>query len=260
MRYTGRVSRLASITSWRLPRCSSSRVRSSTIETSGRRCSTSWPYHSGVEYDHHDSTRAFGSSAVNASSSHRWTQSVALVRTRQRRGSRCAGRDSSASPTPRATMTRGDSSARRRRGDGRATASTRIRRRSACASSGSASGSSRHHRVHDAPPRIAEPRPGEEHRPEVVAIDRRRSRRMAAKTKVVSSRDAREQRVPRDGGMAATRNPDGTRSTSGPNWAHGEVDDVVDLARHVGQRPVTAPWNWRARTTSQNPLHVSGCP
>ena len=62
---------MTSVTS---PRSSSSRVRSSTTHTSGRRCSTSWPYHSGVEYDHHDSTTALGSSAVNISSSQAWTQ------------------------------------------------------------------------------------------------------------------------------------------------------------------------------------------
>ena len=93
----------------------------------------------------------------------------------------------------------------------------------------------RHHRVHDRAPEDRQPGPREEHRPDVVALDRGvlvRGREEAGG----QHRDARQQRVPR---VADHREQEPRRHEDHQEaeLGEGEVDDVADLARHVGQRP-----------------------
>ena len=89
-----------------------------------------------------------------------------------------------------------------------------------------------------APPSDREPRPGEEHRPEVVAVDRARSRTDAANRQVSQRRDARQQRVAREADGRDRANA-GTApgSRAGPSWPQAERQQGVDLAGEVAERP-----------------------
>ena len=81
---------------------------------------------------------------------------------------------------------------------------------------------------------------------------------VAAKTIVVTAATP-ESSAYRGWRTAATRNPEGTRRRNAPNWANARWRTSSTLPA-TSASGLTEPWNWRAKTTSQKPLHVSGWP
>ena len=222
------------MTSSTLPRSSSSGVAVvDDPQMSGRRPSTSWPYQSGVEYDHHDTTTASGSRPRT-----RRRASVAISvsperSTARQRAQRDGGRDQQ-----RATPSDGRQRPHRSTGRER-------RRRTAARSARRVDPERPAATVHDRAREDREPRPREERRPEVVALDGGvhvgRGEEAGRER-----RDARQQRVAR-APAGGHDERDGTRSSEDAELGAGEPHERRRrLPPRSASGPSKSPWNWRA--------------